>query len=117
MSETSFLDLEFYTLIDRESWVTDLDIWVVSIELTLEELSMLGLHLEKKPNPSVLMDHEKPKNRSLVPPVEKPNMPIMERIMERREHLTSDKDSLLVRTIYSNFESDEGRGRQVTIKN
>jgi hypothetical protein len=117
VGEASLLYLELLSIIYRKPRFTDLDIWVVSIELTLEELSMLGLHLEKKPNPSVLMDYEKPKNRSLVPPVEKPNMPIMERIMERREHLTSDKDSLLVRTIYSNFESDEGRGRQVIIKN
>jgi hypothetical protein len=82
VGETGLLDLELYILIDREVCVSDLDITVVRIELALEELPMLRLHLEKEANPSRDMDHEKPKNRSLVSPVEKPNMPIMERIME-----------------------------------
>jgi hypothetical protein len=112
MSETSLLDLELHTLIDREVWLSDLDIAIVGIELALEELPMLRLHLEKEANPSRDMDHEKPKNRSLVSPVEKSNMSIMERIMKGWEHLASDEDSLLVRTIYSNFEGDEWGVRQ-----
>lgn len=82
------------------------------IELALEELSMLGLYLEKKPNPSLLMYHEKPKYRSRMPPVKKSYMSVMECVMECREHLSSDEDSLFIGSIDGNFESDEGRGRQ-----
>jgi hypothetical protein len=117
MRETSLLDLELHTLIDREVWLSYLDITIVSIELALEELPMLRLYLEKKANPSRDMDHEKPKNRSLVSPVKKSNMAIMERIMEGREHLTRDKNSLFIGSIDSDFEGDEWGVRQLTINN
>ncbi len=73
---------------------------------------MLGLHLEKKSNPSVLMDHEKSKYWSLVPPVKEPNMSIMEGIMQGREHLTSNENSLFIGSIDSDFEGDDLMRRQ-----
>jgi hypothetical protein len=73
---------------------------------------MLGLHLEKKSNSPTLIDDEKPKYRRAMSPVKKSYMSIMERVMQCREHLTSNENSLFIGSIDSDFEGDERRGGQ-----
>ena len=78
---------------------------------------MLGLCLEEEPDTPILVDNKKPENRCPVPPMKKPNMSVMECIMERREHLTRNKYSLFVSSVDGNFESDEGGVRQRVMNN
>ncbi len=82
MREARLLYLEFLIFSYDKIRLAYLDIAVVCVELTLEECPVSCFYLEKKPNSPVLVNDEKPENRSSMPPVKKSRMSVMESIME-----------------------------------
>ena len=105
MRELSLLDRYLSIRSPWEDCFRDLDIAIVSIELTLEELSMSGQSLQEESDTTQMVHDKKPKLRTAmweyIPPG---SMRIMEGIMEGREHLASDEHSLLVGSIHCDFE-------------
>ena len=105
MRELSLLDRYLNTRSPRQDCFRDLDIAIVSVELTLEELSMSGQSLQEESDTTQMVHDKKPKLWAVmgkdIPPG---GMRVMEGIMQGREHLASDEHSLLVGSIHCDFE-------------
>lgn len=92
----------------RSKWkncLSDLDITIVSIQLTLEKLSMFLWCFDKESDSTEMMQHKKPKLwTSMMKKMPSWRLWIIESIMQGWEHLTSHENSLLIGSIDCDFE-------------
>jgi hypothetical protein len=94
--------------IDREYDLGDLDIGIVSIELTLEKSMIATTRLEKESDTSITVHDKKVKYRFLSKKLPLYSLGI-DGIMQGREHLACDEYSLLIGAIDGDLEGDDVR--------
>lgn len=105
MREFCFLKRNLNTWIKWKRWFCNLNITIVSIELTLKKLLMFCWCFYKKSNSTKMMDYKKSKlGTSMWKNMPPRHMRVMECIMESREHFTSHKNTLFIGSIHRDFE-------------
>lgn len=107
--EMSLLNLVYISISDREYNLSNLDIVIVSVELALQKTFIVFFSLEEESNLSSDIENIKWIMGRLLPTMETTPFWAMECIMECCEHFSSDENSLFIRAINGNLESDERR--------